>query len=331
MEMRALRVETAPLEGITTWLFRQTHCRMFGGADRYFTPFFSPAAEHILTAKELRDLSPEHNRGIPTVPQVMTKRAEDFLWAAEQARDLGFEEVNLNLGCPSGTVTAKGKGAGFLLRPDELDTFFDTVFARACLPVSVKTRIGYRDAEEFGRLLEIFNRYPIRELIVHPRLRGEFYKGPVHLDVFTAVLASSRAPVTYNGDLVTLEDLSAFSKRFPTVDTVMIGRGVIADPALLRKLRGGAPAGREELQIYTRTLYQGYRTAYGYSGPAAQRMKQLWFYLIHLFDNGEKYAKKMRRVGNAAEYEHLEAGIFGDLDLLPQARKPLDGTGPAAP
>lgn len=331
MEIRTLCVETAPLEGITTWLFRRTHCRMFGGADRYFAPFFSPVSEHILTRKELRDLSPEHNGGVPTVPQVMTKRAEDFLWAAEQVRDLGFEEVNLNLGCPSGTVTAKGKGAGFLLRPDELDAFFDAVFSRACLPVSVKTRIGYHNAEEFGCLLGIFNRYPIRELIVHPRVRREFYKGPVHLDAFAAALESSRAPVTYNGDLVTLEDLTAFSKRFPEVDTVMIGRGMVADPALLRKLRGGAPADREELRTYTQTLYQGYRTAYGCPGPAAQRMKELWFYLIHLFDNGEKYAKKMRRVGNAAEYEHLEAGIFGDLDLLPQVRKPLDGTGPSAP
>jgi tRNA-dihydrouridine synthase len=331
MEIRTLCVEVAPLEGITTWLFRRTHCRMFGGADRYFTPFFSPASEHILTEKERRALSPEHNRGIPTVPQVMTKRAEDFLWAAEQVRDLGFKEVNLNLGCPSGTVTAKGKGAGFLLHPDELDAFFDAVFSEVCLPVSVKTRIGYHSVEEIGRLLEIFNRYPIRELIVHPRLRGEFYKGTVHLDVFAAALESNRAPVTYNGDLVTLSDLAAFSKRFPAVDTVMIGRGVIEDPALLRKLRGGAPAGREELRTYTRTLYQGYRMVYGCSGPAAQRMKELWFYLINLFDSGEKYAKKMRRVTSAAEYEHLEAGIFGELDLLAQVRGPMDTTGPAAP
>jgi len=331
MEIRSLRVETAPLEGITTWLFRRTHFCMFGGADRYFTPFFSPVSEHILSAKELRELSLENNRGIPTVPQVMTRRAEDFLWAAEQARDLGFEEVNLNLGCPSGTVTAKGKGAGFLLRPEELDAFFDAVYSKVCLPVSVKTRIGFCDVEEFGRLLEIFNRYPIRELIVHPRLRGEFYKGPVHLDAFAAALESSRAPVTYNGDLVTLEDLTAFSKRFPAADTLLIGRGVIADPALLRKLRGGAPATREELELYTQTLYQGYRAAYGYPGTAAQRMKELWFYLINLFDDGEKYARKMRRVGNAAEYEHLETGIFRDLDLLAQARKPLDGTGQAAP
>lgn len=310
-----VRTELAPLEGITTWLFRRTHARMFGGADRYFTPFFSPAAEHILTKKELRDLAPEQNAGVPTVPQVMTRRAEDFLWAAERMAELGYGEVNLNLGCPSGTVTAKGKGAGFLLRPDELDAFLDAVFARVCLPVSVKTRIGYRDAGELLRLLEIFRRYPICELIVHPRLREEFYRGPVHLDAFAQALAGSSAPVVYNGDLKKPEDVSDVLRRFPAVSGVMIGRGAAADPALPRRLRGGPAAGREELQTFTRTLYDGYRSAYGSAGPAAQRMKELWFYLIERFDGGEKYAKKMRRVKAPEEYERLEAGIFQELPL----------------
>lgn len=311
----AVRTELAPLEGITTWLFRRTHARMFGGADRYFTPFFSPAAEHILTKKELRDLAPEQNAGVPTVPQVMTRRAEDFLWAAERMAELGYGEVNLNLGCPSGTVTAKGKGAGFLLRPDELDAFLDAVFAKVCLPVSVKTRIGYRDAAELPRLLEIFRRYPICELIVHPRLREEFYRGPVHLDAFAQALADSPVPVVYNGDLKEPEDVSDILRRFPAVSGVMIGRGAAADPALPRRLRGGPAAGREELQAFTQTLYDGYRSAYGSAGPAAQRMKELWFYLIERFDGGEKYAKKMRRVKAPEEYERLEAGIFQELPL----------------
>ena len=310
-----VRTELAPLEGITTWLFRRTHARMFGGADRYFTPFFSPAAEHILTKKELRDLAPEQNAGVPTVPQVMTRRAEDFLWAAERMAELGYGEVNLNLGCPSGTVTAKGKGAGFLLRPDELDAFLDAVFSRVCLPVSVKTRIGYRDAAELPRLLEIFRRYPICELIVHPRLREEFYRGPVHLDAFAQALADSPVPVVYNGDLKKPEDVSDILRRFPAVSGVMIGRGAAADPALPRRLRGGPAAGREELQAFTRTLYDGYRSAYGSAGPAAQRMKELWFYLIERFDGGEKYAKKMRRVKAPEEYERLESGIFQELPL----------------
>lgn len=327
MEAKDLLVESAPLEGISTWMFRRTHQSMFGGVEKYFTPFFSPTSDHLMTKKHLRDLSPENNRGVPTVPQVMTRRAADFLWAAEQVRDLGYEEVNLNLGCPAGTVTAKGKGAGFLLHPDELDAFFEEVFAKVCLPVSVKTRLGYHSVEEFPRLLEIFNRYPICELIVHPRIRGEFYKGGVHPDVFAAAQGKTRMPMTYNGDLVTEADMVAFAEQFPGETRVMIGRGLIADPALLRKLHGGAPATRKELQTYTRTLYQGYCEAYGYSGDAARRMKEVWFYLINLFGDDGTYARKLRRITNAAEYERLETMVFQELELLPQTRKPLDGTG----
>lgn len=318
-----MRIYAAPLEGITTYLYRNIHRTIFGGVDKYFMPFFSSAAEHLLTVRELRDLTPEHNAGTPVVPQVMTRRAEDFLWAAEQVAVMGYDEVNLNLGCPSGTVTAKGKGAGFLSRPEELDAFFEAVFANVALPVSVKTRLGIREAEEFDQLLEIYNRYPISELIVHPRVQKDFYKNPVRLDAFVSALAQSRNPVVYNGDLVTPGDCAAFTRQFPEVKAVMLGRGLIADPALPRKLRGGPSASREELRRFTRELYLGYRETYGHPGGAAQRMKELWFYLIHLFADGERYARNMRRVRSPREYEELEAGIFRDLPLLCEAAKPL--------
>ena len=211
----------APLDGITKLVFRRVHHRMFGGADRYFIPFFSPAAEHLLTKRDRRELDPAANGGLPLVPQVMTRRAADFLWAAEVVEDLGYKEVDLNLGCPSGTVTAKGKGAGFLAKPDELDQFFEEVFSKVRLPVSVKTRLGVQSPEEFERLLDIYDRYPIRTLIIHPRVQKEFYKGEVHLDAFARALARTRLPVCYNGDLVTAADCAALEGRFPSVEAVM--------------------------------------------------------------------------------------------------------------
>lgn len=312
-----MRYYVAPMEGITTWLFRGLHHRLFGGADRYYMPFFSPAAEHRMTARELRDLSPEHNEGVPAVPQVMTRKAEDFLWAAGELAAMGYREINLNLGCPSGTVAAKGKGAGFLARPEELDAFLDRVFTAAPdIRISVKTRLGIRQPEEFQRLLEIYNRYPLAELTIHPRVQKDFYKYPVRREAFAAALEHSRNPVCYNGDLMTAEDCAAFARRFPSVEAVMLGRGVIADPALLRKLSHGGPAGREELRTFTDALYQGYRHSYG-DGPAAQRMKELWFYLLGLFADADRYAKKMRRLSSPREYEALAAGIFRDLAVLP--------------
>ena len=321
-----MRINAAPLQGITTYIYRRAHAELFGGVDRYFMPFLSPAAEHIITDREYRDIAPEHNRGVEAVPQVMTRKAEDFLWAAGELAAMGYREINLNLGCPSGTVTAKGKGAGFLTDPSGLDAFFAEVFRQgmpAGTVVTVKTRLGMKSEAEFPALLDIYNRYPIAELIVHPRIRDDFYKHPVRRVAFAAALADCRLPVCYNGDIVTPADMERLCADFPAVNAVMLGRGLIADPALARKIRGGAPAQRGEVERFTQRLYREYQTAYGGRGQAAQRMKELWFYLIHLFDDGEKYAKKMRRVSHPEEYEMLEAGIYRDLTLRRDAAGPL--------
>lgn len=279
------RYDFAPLDGITKVVFRQVYHRMFGGADRYFIPFFSPTDQHILTKRDQRELDPAANAGLPVVPQVMTCRAPDFLWAAEIVADMGYTEVNLNLGCPSGTVTAKGKGAGFLAKPEELERFFDEVFAAVKLPVSVKTRLGVKEPEEFERLLDIYNRYPIACLTIHPRVQKQFYKGTVHRDWFAWAAERSRNPLCYNGDLVTVEDCTV---------------GVFDSSA----------------KAYKSNRYQDF---YGQVGPAAQRMKEVWFFLIHLFEGGERHDKKMRRLRTPGEYEAVEASIFQELPLRDHA------------
>lgn len=309
------RYDLAPLDGITKLVFRQVWHRHFGGADRYFIPFFSPTDHHTITPRDFRELDPEANRGLPSVPQIMTCRAPDFIWGAERMAELGYEEVNLNLGCPSGTVTAKGKGSGFLAKPDELDRFFDEVFNATSVPVSVKTRLGIADEAEFPRLLEIYNRYPIVCLTIHARVQKEKYRGAVHLDAFEAALKESKNPVCYNGDLRTVGEVRDFEARFPTADAAMIGRGAVADPALLRKLRGGKAATREELRSFTQDLYHSYQEFYGQIGTAAQRMREIWFYLIHLFEDADKLNKKLRRFKYPGEYETIEAAIFQELTL----------------
>lgn len=314
------RLDFAPLDGITKRVFRQVWHAHFGGADRYFVPFISPTDQHVITPRDRREL--ENPEGLPQVPQVMAKQAADFVWAAEALADMGYAEVNLNLGCPSGTVTAKGKGSGLLMDPDRLDRFLDQVFSGTRVPVSVKTRLGYNTPEEFSRLLEIFNRYPIACLTVHPRVRPEKYRGAVHMDQFALALAESKNPVCYNGDLTSAAGVRALEARFPALDAAMIGRGAIADPALLRRLRGGPAASKEELQAFTQELYQAYQDFYaqaapdGQAAPASQRMKEVWFYLIHLFENGERLGGRMRRSRGPRAYEELEAQIFQELDLL---------------
>ncbi len=314
------RFDFAPLDGITKRVFRRVWHKHFGGADRYFVPFISPTDQHVITPRDRREL--ENPENLPQVPQVMAKQAADFVWAAEALADMGYGEVNLNLGCPSGTVTAKGKGSGLLLDPDRLDRFLDQVFSGTRVPVSVKTRLGYNVPEEFPRLLEIFNRYPIACLTVHPRVRPEKYRGAVHMDQFALAVAESKNPVCYNGDLTSVAGVRALETRFPNLNAAMIGRGAIADPALFRRLRGGPAATKEELQTFTTELYQAYQDFYaqaapdGQAAPASQRMKEVWFYLIHLFAGGERLGGRMRRSRGPRAYEELETQIFQELDLL---------------
>ena len=300
----------APMEGVTGDLFRQAQRQTFPAADSYYTPFLSPTANRTFSPRELREIAPAHNAGIHVVPQLMGHCAEDFLWMAGQLADMGYDEVNFNLGCPSNTVTAKKKGAGLLTEPELLRQFFDAVFAACPLPVSVKTRLGKTTAEGFPALLELYNDYPICELIVHPRVQADQYHGHPDLDMFAYALAHSRAPVCYNGDVTTAADLHTLEEQYPQLSGIMVGRGLIADPALFRVARGGAPAAREELRGYLDDLYHGYTELFGSAGCAVSRMKGHWFYLIHKFEDSEKLEKQLRKAREPWEYEVVVNQIF---------------------
>lgn len=309
------RFDFAPLDGITKAVYRRVWARHFGGADRCLIPYFSPTKEHLLTERERVELLPENNPAVTLVPQVMTARAPELLWAAQTVRDMGYTELNLNAGCPSGTVTAKGKGAGLLAHPDALDALLDGVAGQICVPLSVKARIGFASPDEFPQLLDIFNRYPLQSLTLHVRVRKDKYRGPLWLDAFAYALRNSRNPVIYNGDLRAVAEVAAFATRFPDADAVMIGRGGVADPALFRKLRGGPSASRDELRAFTDDLFDAYARFYGQAYLAARRMREVWFYLIHLFDDAHKLNKAMRRFRSTDEYRAAADAIFHELPL----------------
>lgn len=243
-----MRCYFAPMEGITGYIFRNCHSRYFPGVDRYYMPFLSPRQDHNFTRRELDDILPEHNAGVRAVPQLLTRQPEDFLWAAGELAAMGYREVNLNLGCPSGTVTAKGKGSGLLARREELEQLLDGIFAAAPVAVSIKTRLGMHDPEEFGPLLELYNRYPVAELTVHPRIRSDFYKKPVRPAYFDLAVRTSRAPLCYNGDIITPGD---WEKGIPA-----LARGGGGDdrpwpdgrPSLAGRLKGEQPGGLDTMR-----------------------------------------------------------------------------------
>lgn len=319
MVNNAVQLYFAPMEGITGYVFRQVHHRFFSGVDRYYMPFLSPSQHHVFTRQELRDILPEHNQGLTAVPQLLTRRGEDFLWAARELAAMGYGEVNLNLGCPSGTVAAKGKGAGFLADPQGLDRFLDEIFSAAPVAVSIKTRLGVQEAEEFQTILEIYNKYPVAQLTIHPRVQRDFYKNQPRRDVFQAALATSQNPICYNGDLVTAAQCRDFAAQYPQVQALMMGRGLVSDPALASKARGGDGADSQTLQAFHDGLYQGYARAFDSRRNAMLRMKEVWFYLIHLFADHQRYAKQLRKVSDPQGYEALTGSLFRDLALRPDS------------
>lgn len=310
-----MRVYFAPMEGITGFLYRKAHHRHFGGADRYYMPFLSPSGDHVFTKRDLREIAPENNRDIDVVPQLLTRHSADFIWAAGELETRGYSEVNLNLGCPSGTVTAKGKGAGLLAFPEELDRFLEEIFSGTKLRVSVKTRLGMTRPDEFEELLSVYEKYPISELIIHARVRADFYKYPARMEAFDGLAGRTRSSLCYNGDLVTEEDCRRFERGHPGVEAVMLGRGLVADPALARKVHGGRGAAKKELQEFCDELYESYAAAFGSKHNAMLRMKELWSYQIGLFEEGETYGKRLRKASDSTCFEDVVRSLFQDLEL----------------
>ena len=296
----------APMEGLTDRIYRDIHARFFPGLDRYYTPFFSPTMHHSLTNKEARELPMAEEAPVCTIPQILTKSAEDFLWMANLCAERGYTEVNLNAGCPSGTVTAKGKGAGMLANTEELDRFLEQIFSSAPLSISVKTRIGVQTPEEWPAILEVYNRYPIKELTVHSRVRKAFYAGTVEEASFRYAVECSKNPLCYNGDLNAQEDIDRVQKDYPEVDAVMIGRGLIARPDMLCEQK----ADSKTLCEFYEELLQAYLAAFGGSRNAMFRLKEHWHYLLPCFAESEKLGKKLRKTTDLQEYRTISREIL---------------------
>lgn len=309
----------APMEGVTGGEYRRAHHKYFAGVDRYYMPFISPTRDHVFTPRELRNIAPEANEGVPAVPQLLTKEPADFLWAAGALKDMGYGEVNLNLGCPSGTVVTKGKGAGLLAQPDRLDRFLEEIFSKSPVEISLKTRLGLKSPEEFPALLSVFSKYPIKLLIIHPRVREDYYRNPIRMEEFAKALEICQGPVCYNGGLATTEHCAAFCSRFPQVERLMIGQGLLANPALIRQLKGGRAAGREELRGFHDALYQTYLENFANGRNTVYHMKELWNYQYRLFEGGEKLFKQIRKAQDTVVYEQAVDQIFRTLPLRQEA------------
>ena len=320
-----MHIYFAPLEGITGYAYRCAHQSLFPGIDKYFTPFVAPNYTHCLKTREREDIIPANNKGMPLVPQILSNRPEDFLWVAGEMYAMGYREVNLNLGCPMPTVIRKHRGAGQLGDLDALDRFLEkicegmgreyrlTLFEtdeKDRLRFTVKTRIGIENTENVVPLTMIYNRYPIAELTVHPRTQKDLYGGEPDLEAFAKILEMSEHPVVYNGDIRNVEDYQRISSSFPKCAAIMIGRGLISNPALAREIQGGEPLCKEELRGFHDAVFVALEETLPGPAPLLGKMKELWFYMGSNFVDSDRLLKEIRKARTIVQYQAAVRTLF---------------------
>lgn len=306
----------APMEGITGYIYRNSYEKFFHNIDKYFTPFIVPNTSKSLKTKELRDILPENNNKMNIVPQILTNDSDGFIVTCKKLKELGYEEVNLNLGCPAGTVVSKNRGSGFLAKRDELDRFLDEIFKINNVRISVKTRIGKDSPEEFYELIKIYNKYEMEELIIHPRTREDFYGNTPNLKVFKDALELSKNTICYNGDIFTTDSYNKIIQEFPNLNKVMIGRGILANPGLINEIENKNTIDKKVLRDFHDEILNNYLELYKDEKNTMFKMKELWGYMIYIFSDNKKYAKKIKKSQKINDYKAAVSSLFLEQEII---------------
>lgn len=309
------KIYFAPLEGITGYVYRNAHRKYFGNVHKYFLPFIVTNQTGKLKSKELNDVKPENNKGLAAVPQILSNHAEQFIRMADFLEQIGYQEINLNVGCPARTVVTKRKGSGMLAVPDDLERFLNEVYRGIHIKLSIKTRIGLENPEEFEQILKIYNQFPVEELIIHPRVQKDFYKNTPNLDVFACAVEESRSSVCYNGDIFTKEDFLGWEERFPQVNHIMLGRGLLRNPGLADEIQESKCYEKGKLKAFHDELCMGYEEILSGDRNVLFKLKEVWFYLGQIFEDSEKYRKEIRKASKLSEYKDIVNKLFQERDI----------------
>lgn len=295
----------APLKGITDARFRGIFCRHFSGIDAAIAPFVNPQRAARYPDKLIRDLLPEHNSSLPLIPQLLNSEPTGFIALASRMEELGYREINWNLGCPVKMVAGKKRGSGLLPHTDRIIELLEQVVPHLRVKLSIKMRLGYDHPSESLRLLPRLDDFDLSEIIIHARLGKQLYRGATLPDAFGDCIPLTRHRLVYNGDLVTLSAFQEIEKKFPTVERYMLGRGLLADPFLPGALKGerSEPADRmDRLSAFHEELFQAMRSDMSGPGHLLGRMKQIWIYFIGAFPGKEKLLKRVVRASSEASY-----------------------------
>ena len=305
---------SSPLQGFTDFRFRNAFHRYFGGIDTFYSPYIKLNGKLVIKGSYERDILPENNTTLEVIPQIITNDAEEFLFVAKYVQQLGYKELNWNLGCPYPMVAKCGMGSGLISNTSQIEHILKRVHNETDIIVSMKMRMGYENPTEILDVFPILEQYPIKNIAIHARIGKQLYKGGVDLDSFQKCLDTSKQKIYYNGDITSVEKFRMMQERFPSIDHWMIGRGLIADPFLPSMIKNNTteyPKNKLEIfEAFHDTIYQEY-DAY-LSGPTPIRMKMLgfWEYFSESFSNPQKTFKKIKKAGNSKNYEIAVKEIF---------------------
>ena len=315
--MESIRLSLGPFQGITDAPFRNVFKKHFGGIDKFYTPFFTGIQKDHAKNLQVEEIDPQFNDVETLTPQILSTDAEEILRFASQCKELGYKEINLNMGCPFPRVANKKRGCGLLPYPEKIDAMLSTVFERIDMKFSIKCRLGYFNPDEIVPVIDILNQYPLSELIIHPRIGKQLYKGEADVQRFVELMPLIKAPLVYNGDIVSVESFERIREQVQPVNEFMLGRGLLANPFLAEEIKASDSCHCEErLHAYVIDLYEDRLRHAGGSPKVLGRMKELWSYLMYSFDEPQDIWRKIKKINALKDYEEAVEAVFKEHTLI---------------
>jgi tRNA-dihydrouridine synthase len=311
------RISLAPLQGLTDFIFRNSFEKFFTGLDLTYSPFIRIERGEVRRSK-LRDIDPENNSAAKLIPQILTNKAEEFIYLANMITEMGYEEINWNLGCPFPMIARHNLGSGMLKDPKQIDDMLTEVLSKISCKLSIKVRSGYENETDLIELLPLLNKHSLTEIIIHPRTGLQQYKGDVNREVFEKCIPLTKHKLTYNGDINSIKDYNNFRNKFSSTDSIMIGRGIIANPFLAMDIKGITIEG-DRLEIFKQfhgELLLAYSDLLNGDMQILKRMQGFWEYFSLSFTNSRKVLKKIKKTTNASKYINAVNEIFREEEWI---------------
>jgi tRNA-dihydrouridine synthase len=312
----SFRLLSSPLQGFTDFRFRNAFNKYFGGIDIFYAPYIRLNGKLEIKPAYERDILPENNAGLELIPQIMTNDADEFIFAAKYVQELGYKELNWNLGCPYPMVTKRGMGSGLINNPIKINSILNKVYAESDIVVSMKMRTGHENSEEILQVLPVLERYPIKNIAIHARIGKQLYKGEVDLDSFQRCVDNTGHKLYYNGDITSVARFNEIVERFPMIDHWMIGRGMIADPFLPGMIKSNTSEYPENrIDIFSKfhdTLFHEYAQVLSGASHIKMKMFHFWEYFMTSFSNSQKGLKKIKKARSINAYEDAVREILNN-------------------